>query len=159
MKTTARKNQAPAKMSVSNPQPALKVVQDQPAVTPALEPATGKAGKAMAIPPQKQTLNPPAKTLSLQDTLKIVDGLHRKVIQRTNLVNVIDTLESFTIKQVEDEHGQQYTSCEISITDDQRNSWKTKNTFLIAELVRFTLETCKKRLTEIENGINLPEIK
>ena len=136
-----------------------KPAEPKPQATPAAVVYKNEAVSGTAVTPAKPETSgtdQPQRPQNLQTTLKVVDTLHRRVIQRTNLINMIDTLESFLIKQVEDENGGEFVGCELTIKDDERHSWSTKNTNLIAAVIEFTKQSAATKLAEIEAGIILP---
>ncbi|RPD39316.1 hypothetical protein [Chitinophaga barathri] len=130
--------------------------------------ANGTANGATAKPTMRATKGGAMETTGkekkevapanpLQNTLKVVHRLHQKVQQRTNLIAVIDQLESFKIKQSEDGTGEsEYMGCEITIKDDNRHSWTTRNTFVIEAVTKYVESLCRGKLVEIEAEIKLP---
>lgn len=97
--------------------------------------------------------------LNLEGTLKLVEELHRRMVQRGRLVHTIDNLDKFEIEQkeeAEDTTSNYYQGCEIEITDDKRNKFSTKNPVIIKAVALFVRELCTNRLAEIEAEITIP---
>lgn len=97
--------------------------------------------------------------LNLESTLKLVEELHRRMVQRGRLVHTIDNLDKFEIEQKEDAEDttlSYYQGCELEITDDKRNKFSTKNPVIIKAVALFVRDLCTKRLAEIEAEITLP---
>lgn len=98
--------------------------------------------------------------LNLESTLKLVEELHRRMVQRGRLVHTIDNLDKFEIEQkqeAEDNTSNYYQGCELEITDDKRNKFSTKNPVIIKAVALFVRDLCTNRLAEIEAEITLPE--
>ena len=98
-------------------------------------------------------------TLNLEGTLKLVEELHRRMVQRGRLVHTIDNLDKFEIEQkeeAEDITSNYYQGCEIEITDDKRNKFSTKNPVIIKAVALFVRDLCTNRLAEIEAEITIP---
>ena len=97
--------------------------------------------------------------LSLEHTVKVVEGLNRKNIQRLALIARIKTLEDFQIKLAE--NGDQLESnvfqgCKLIIEDDKRNQFVTNTPNLIAMVAQFVYDACVAKLAEIEAEIVFP---
>ena len=93
-------------------------------------------GKAQEQAPSKaelrEGLGKPA--LNLEGTLKLVEELHRRKIQRDKLLSTIGTLEEFEVAQKDDAEetdSNHYQGCELTIEDDKRRSFSTKNPYII----------------------------
>ena len=98
--------------------------------------------------------------LSLEGTLKLVEELHRRMVQRGRLVHTIDNLDKFEIEQkeeAEDITSNYYQGCEIEITDDKRNKFSTKNPVIIKAVALFVRDLCANKLAEIEAEIIIPK--
>ncbi|WP_316809180.1 hypothetical protein [Pedobacter agri] len=118
-----------------------------PAITKAENPASEKS-EAKSSP-----------TLNLEGTLKLVEELHRRMVQRGRLVHTINNLDKFEIEQkqeAEDTTSNYYQGCEIEITDDKRNKFSTKNPVIIKAVALFVRDLCTSRLAEIEAEIKIP---
>ncbi|WP_316800239.1 hypothetical protein [Pedobacter frigidisoli] len=102
---------------------------------------------------------PEKPAMNLESTLKLVEELHRRMVQRGRLVHTIDNLDKFEIEQkeeAEDITSNYYQGCEIEITDDKRNKFSTKNPVIIKAVAQFVRELCTNRLAEIEAEITIP---
>jgi len=98
-------------------------------------------------------------TLNLEGTLKLVEELHRRMVQRGRLVYTIDNLDRFEVEQkqeAEDTTSNYYQGCELEITDDKRNKFSTKNPVIIKAVALFVRNLCTDRLAEIEAEITIP---
>lgn len=110
--------------------------------------------KAEKVEPKKEK---PA--LNLEGTLKLVEELHRRMVQRGRLVHTIDNLDRFELEQkeeAEDTTSNYYQGCELEITDDKRNKFSTKNPVIIKAVATFVRDLCTNRLGEIEAEITIP---
>lgn len=97
--------------------------------------------------------------LNLEGTLKLVEELHRRMVQRGRLVHTIDNLDSFELEQkeeAEDTTSNYYQGCELEIRDDKRNKFSTKNPIIIKAVATFVRNLCTNRLGEIEAEITIP---
>jgi hypothetical protein len=97
--------------------------------------------------------------LNLKSTLKLVEELHRRKIQQDRLLETIDTLEAFEVAQINDAdqtESNHFQGCVLSIEDDQRRKFSTKNPFIIQAVAQFVNNLCVNRLAEIEAGITIP---
>lgn len=96
---------------------------------------------------------------NLESTLKLVEELHRKKIQRQRLLDTIDTLEAFEVAQIDDADGAEanhFQGCVLTIEDDERRKFTTKNPVIIQAVAQFVNRMCIDRLAEIEAGITIP---
>jgi hypothetical protein len=97
--------------------------------------------------------------LNLEGTLKLVEELHRRKIQRDRLLETIDLLEAFEVAQQEDAEetdSNHFQGCVLTIEDDERRKFSTKNPVIINAVAQFVNKMCVERLTEIEAGITIP---
>ncbi len=97
--------------------------------------------------------------LNLEGTLKLVEELHRRKIQRDRLLETIDTLEAFEVAQQEDAEetdSNHFQGCVLTIEDDERRKFTTKNPVIIQAVAQFVNKMCVDRLAEIEAGITIP---
>ena len=93
--------------------------------------------------------------LNLESTLKLVEELHRRKIQRDRLLDTIETLEAFEVAQIDDAdetEANHFQGCVLTIEDDQRRKFTTKNSILIQAVAGFVNTMCVNRLAEIEAG-------
>lgn len=96
---------------------------------------------------------------NLESTLKLVEELHRKKIQRERLLDTIDTLEAFEVAQIDDAdetEANHFQGCVLTIEDDERRKFTTKNPVIIQAVAQFVNRMCIDRLAEIEAGITIP---
>lgn len=130
--------------------------------------ATPKSSGAVVHPEPQKAQTPEAlkletkiekPALNLEGTLKLVEELHRRMVQRGRLVYTISNLDRFEIEQkeeAEDTTSNYYQGCELEITDDKRNKFSTKNPVIIKAVALFVRDLCTNRLAEIEAEITIP---
>lgn len=97
--------------------------------------------------------------LNLESTLKLVEELHRRKMQRDRLLETIGTLEAFEIAQqeeAEETDSNHFQGCVLTIEDDERRKFTTKNPVIIQAVAQFVNRMCVDRLAEIEAGIIIP---
>ena len=97
--------------------------------------------------------------LNLEGTLKLVEELHRRKIQRDKLIETIDNLEGFEVAQkndAEETDSNHFQGCELTIGDDKRREFVTKNPVIIKKVAEYIHMLCVGRLAEIEGEIFLP---
>lgn len=97
--------------------------------------------------------------MNLEQTVKYVEGLHRKNIQRLALIARIKTLEDFQIKLAENAdqlESNVYQGCKLIIEDDRGNKFITNTPNLIALTSQFVYDACVSKLSEIEAEIVFP---
>ena len=107
----------------------------------------------------KEDLKPFKPVLNLESTLKVVEGLHRRSLQRINLLNRIKQLETFEIAQMEDSdelEGNHFQGCQLIISDDKNRKFVTNTAGLIKLVSQFIYDACQEKLTEIEAHIVFP---
>jgi len=100
-----------------------------------------------------------AKVFSLEETVKLISGLGKRIAQRDKLKNTIDNLDNFVIAQSDDEDvtgSNKFQRCELSITDDNGNEFVTKNPYIIDQVAQFVNSLCVEKLAEIEASIIIP---
>ncbi len=126
---------------------------------PEKETAT-KAGtaekKATATDQQEQK---PKFAPNLDETLQLVAELHRKKVQRDRLLDTIANLDKFEVElrdDADETDSNYYQGCKITIEDDNRNQFLTKNPVIIKSVALFVKNMCLDRLAEIEADIKLP---
>ena len=113
--------------------------------------------------PVKQETKPVEKNqqpaLNLESTLKVVNDLHRRCIQRENLLTRINELEAFEITLIEegDElEGNHFQGCKLMIVDDKNRQFITSTSGLIKLVAEFIHNACLTKLGEIESNIVFP---
>jgi len=97
--------------------------------------------------------------LNLEATLKAVDDLHRRSIQRINLLSRINQLEDFEITLIEegDElETNHFQGCQLIISDDKGRKFVTQTAGLIKLVAEFIHTACLEKLSEIEANIVFP---
>eukprot|EP00388_Colpodella_angusta_P009423 GDKJ01025099.1.p1 GENE.GDKJ01025099.1~~GDKJ01025099.1.p1 ORF type:complete len:169 (-),score=25.87 GDKJ01025099.1:69-575(-) len=97
--------------------------------------------------------------LNLEATLKVVDDLHRRSIQRINLLSRINQLEDFEITLIEegDElETNHFQGCQLIISDDKGRKFVTQTAGLIKLVAEFIHTACLEKLSEIEANIVFP---
>lgn len=98
--------------------------------------------------------------LNLEGTLKLVEELHKRKVHRDNLLGTIKTLDEFKVLVQDDEEedldSAQFQGCKLTIEDDNRNSFSTKNPFIIKAVAEFVNKLCVTKLGEIEAGLVIP---
>lgn len=145
-KTEPKKEEATAQIADQNPQaeaPKAEVEQQKAEPT--------KKGVKEEVQ-QKSVLN-------LEGTLKLLEELHRRKMQRDRLLDTIDTLEAFEVAQIDDADEtdtNHFQGCVLTIEDDNRRKFSTKNHVIIQAVATFVNEMCVNRLAEIEAGIIIP---
>ena len=143
---TAKKDAAQA------PKPAAAKAESE---KPKAEPAKPETLPAKA-PEQTQ---PAAPELSLDDKLKLVNDLHRKSVQRINLISRIKLLEAFEVN-LANEHDElndnPYQGCKLIIRDDKNRDFITTTPGLIRKVAEYIFSECNQKLSEIESSINFP---
>lgn len=156
----AKKAETPA-TSEQQPQEAPKAET----VKPQAEQAKPEAPKAEAEQPKAEPVKevkveaPQKLVLNLESTLKLVEELHRRKIQRDRLLDTIDTLEAFEVAQIDDAdetEANHFQGCILTIEDDNRRKFTTKNPVIIQAVAQFVNSMCVNRLAEIEAGITIP---
>ena len=129
-----------------------KIVAEQPkaeAEKPKVEEPKKVAGE---VKPAKPVLN-------LEGTLKLVEELHRRKVQRDKLMDTIQSLEAFEVNQKDEaeESGiTNYSRCELTIADDKGKSFSTKNPVIIFHVTQYVNALCIDKLAQIEAGIIIP---
>jgi hypothetical protein len=98
--------------------------------------------------------------MNLEETLKLVAELNRRKIQRDKLMETINNLDAFEIDIKEDADetdGNIYQGCVLTIEDDNRNKFTTKNPVISWTVAQQVNAMCVDKLAEIEAGIILPQ--
>jgi hypothetical protein len=156
----------------ANDQTTVQTPQSEAAQTSEIKtgsaPAVGHQPADPAHEPAKQTVkgdvsdgeakvsNP---ALSLEQTLKVVDGLHRRGIQRLALISRMKTLEGFEVQLIEENdelESNPYQGCKLIIEDDKKRQFVTNTPNLIRMVSQFIFDACQDKLSEIEAGIVFP---
>ncbi|RKR83353.1 hypothetical protein BDD43_3559 [Mucilaginibacter gracilis] len=93
---------------------------------------------------------------NLTETIKVLEELHRLTLQRNKLLATIDNLESFEVGLKEDfdeTEGNYYTGCILTIEDDTRKKFTTKNPLIIWTVAQQINSICVAKLGEVEAKI------
>ncbi len=118
-----------------------------------------KASEQPKVEQPKAETKPAKLALNLEGTLKLVEELHRRKIQRDKLLDTINTLEAFEVAQLEDgdeTDGNHFQGCTLIIEDDSRRKFITKNPVIIWSVSQYVNSLCVDKLAEIEAGITIP---
>jgi len=106
-----------------------------------------------------EEVKPAKPVLNLESTLKLVEELHRRKVQRDKLMDTIQSLEAFEVNQKDEaeESGiTNYSRCELTIADDKGKSFTTKNPVIIFHVTQYVNALCIDKLAQIEAGIIIP---
>jgi hypothetical protein len=145
---------APKEAEAEKPKEEVKaVVAEQPATE--VKPAA-----PVAEAPKAEVKAEPVKfSLNLEETLKLVVELSRKKVQRDKLIETITNLDDFEIELKEDAdetEGNAFQGCVLTIEDDNRRKFVTKNPVIIFTVAQQVNSLCVGKLAEIEAGIIIP---
>jgi len=158
--TETKKTETPSPSEQPKPQDAPKAETAQPQAEQAKTETTKAETEQPKAEPVKEVKEAPQKiVLNLESTLKLVEELHRRKIQRDRLLDTIDTLEAFEVAQVDDAdetEANHFQGCVLTIEDDNRRKFTTKNPVIIQAVAQFVNNMCVNRLAEIEAGITIP---
>lgn len=98
-------------------------------------------------------------TPNLEQTIKTVNDLHRRSIQRLALIARIKLLEDFEVKLVEENdelESNPYQGCKLIIKDDKNREFITNTPGLVRMVSQFIFDACHEKLAEIEANIVFP---
>jgi hypothetical protein len=129
-------------------------VDNQPA-----NPATEPAKQEVKAEEPKEEIKYIKPVPNLEQTLKAVDQLHRKGIQRLALIARMKLLEGFEVKLIEENdelESNPYQGCKLIIEDDKKRQFVTNTPNLIRMVAQFIFDACQDKLAEIEAGIVFP---
>ena len=117
--------------------------------------------KAEAVKVAEPTaeVKPVKFALNLESTLKVVDDLHRRSIQRVNPIARINQLTAFEVAlaQENDElEDNPYQGCKLIIKDDKNREFITTTPGLIRLVSQFIFDACSEKLADIEANIVFP---
>jgi hypothetical protein len=126
-------------------------VQEQPKAEPV------KAEATQAEPAKAEVKTEPFKPVrNLTETIKVLEELHRLTVQRNKLLATIDNLETFEVELKEDfdeTEGNYYQGCSLTIEDDNRRKFTTKNPVIIWTVAQQINSLCVDKLAEVEARI------
>ncbi|MBB6271838.1 hypothetical protein HDF26_002295 [Pedobacter cryoconitis] len=98
--------------------------------------------------------------LNLDETLKLVEKLAKKTVQRDRYNGYIKTLEDFVVEQQDEEDfgedANNYKGCELTIKDSKGNVFYTERSTVIGPTIQFMADRFKQRLAEVEAEIVIP---
>jgi hypothetical protein len=123
------------------------------------KPQTGKPQPAPETKETKPEIRFEKVGLNLESTLKLVEELFRRKTQRDRLLETITNLEAFEVDQKTDPDqldANHFQGCVLTIEDDTRRKFTTKNPVIIFEVAQYVNAMCVKRLAEIEAEITIP---
>ena len=158
-KDSEKAKAVPERKQAEVPAPVIKLSEE---VNPVVEPGKAETPELPAIPEKKeepQEIKPEKPALNLESTLKLVEELHRRKIQRDKLLETINTLEAFEVAQQDDSDttdSNHFQGCTLTIEDDERRKFSTKNPVIIQAVAQYVNSLCVNRLAEIEAGIIIP---
>jgi hypothetical protein len=110
-------------------------------------------------PLPKEEIKPIKLVLNLESTLKVVDELHRRSIQRMNLITRIKQLEAFEVSlatENDELEDNPYQGCRLILEDDKQRRFITTTPGLIRLVSQFIFNACAEKLADIEANIVFP---
>ena len=153
--TEVKKEQASGKPEARKPK--TNPLKDEKPAGP--QPGQAEQKDPKAEPTQVRTEVAVVPVLNLENRLKVVDDLHRKSIQRLNLMRRKSELEAFEVK-LESENDElsdnPYQGCKLIIEDDKRRQFITTTPGLIRLVSQYIFNACDEKLKEIEASIVFP---
>jgi len=100
------------------------------------------------------------KARGLEDTVKLVEQLGKKIAQKNKLFNTVSNLDTFVVTQSDDKDDasadSKFLRCELVISDDDNNEFVTKNPYIITRVVDMVKQLCIEKLAEVEATIVIP---
>ena len=161
------KNDEP--LNNENPAAAQQAAKGEAAEVETVQPDAGDNQPADTTDlPEKQELKtgePKAEVeyikpaMNLEQTIKTVNDLHRRSIQRLALIARIKLLEDFEVKLAEENdelENNPYQGCKLIIKDDKGRDFTTNTPGLIRMVAQFIFDACHEKLAEIEANIVFP---
>jgi hypothetical protein len=136
--------------------------ENQAGGSPAQNQQFAQATQAVAEPGKKEIKeNLNAQHIrGLDDTVKLVETLGKKIAQKNKLTNTITNLDSFIVMQNDDKEDvagdSKFPRCELVISDDGGEEFVTKNPFIISHVVDMVKQLCIEKLEEVEATIVIP---
>ncbi|MHB8205949.1 hypothetical protein [Mucilaginibacter sp.] len=110
--------------------------------------------------PAEAVQEPKKIVLNLEGTLKFIEEMHRKAKQRTKLQETIKNLDDFEVElrdEADTTDTNYYHGCVLTIEDDNRRKFETKNPTIIWTVAQLVNNMCVDKLAEIEAGIVIPQ--
>jgi hypothetical protein len=156
--TSAKKEHANAKAEAEKQKPSpVKDVKPEPVQQEVPKQEVQKTDEAQQSNVEAQQSAKPVQTL--EATLKTVDMLHRRSVQRLNLISRLKQIEAFEVAlaQESDElEDNPYQGCKLIIEDDKQRRFITSTPGLIRLVSQFIFSACNEKLAEIEAAIVFP---
>ena len=118
-----------------------------------------EAPKVEAPKMEEVKAEPKKVVLNLEGTLKFIEEMHRKAKQRTKLQDTIKNLDDFEVElrdEADNTDTNYYNGCTLTIEDDNRRKFETKNPTIIWTVAQLVNNMCVDKLAEIEAGIVIP---
>ena len=157
------KKEEPKKEEAKPEAPKAEETKPQAPAEPAkTEPAKTEQAQPQAEPNKKELKENFAvqQAQRLENTVKLVEALGKKIAQKNKLQNTISNLDSFTVTQNDEKDDMasdsRFARCELVISDDDGNEFVTKNPFIIAYVAQEVKQLCIDKLAEVEASIVIP---
>ena len=145
----------PAEVKVEAPKGEAPKAETVKTDTPKVDAPKAEAAQAVEVKPE-----PKKVVLNLEGTLKFIEEMHRKAKQRTKLQDTIKNLDDFEIElrdEADTTDTNYYNGCVLTIEDDNRRKFETKNPTIIWTVAQLVNNMCVDKLAEIEAGIVIPQ--
>ena len=148
--------------AVSKAEPAKAEVKKEADKVPATTPQQPEPPKAEAKVEVKAELakeDTKKIVLNLEGTLKFIEEMHRKAKQRVKLQQTIQNLDEFEVElrdEADTTDTNYYNGCVLTIEDDNRRRFETKNPTIIWTVAQLVNNMCVEKLAEIEAAIVIP---
>jgi hypothetical protein len=156
------KKEEPKKEEAKPEAPKGEEAKPQVAEPAKTEPAKAEQAQPQAEPNKKELKESFAvqQAQRLENTVKLVEQLGKKIAQKNKLQNTIGNLDSFTVTQNDEKDDMasdsRFARCELVISDDDGNEFVTKNPFIIAYVAQEVKQLCIDKLAEVEASIVIP---
>jgi len=157
------KDEIPTQTSQLAPASATQV-EDSNSSAENQQPANPEKSAEAQAEPTKKEIKEELKAQhvrGLDDTVKLVEQLGKKIAQKNKLSTTIGNLDSFIVTQNDDKDDvagdSKFMRCELAITDDGGEEFVTKNPFIIAKVVEMVKSLCIEKLAEVEASIVIPQ--
>ncbi|WP_419699048.1 hypothetical protein [Mucilaginibacter sp. NFX135] len=157
------KKEEPKKEEAKPDAPKVEEAKPQtPAEPVKTEPANAEQAQPQAESNKKELKESFAvqQAQRLENTVKLVEQLGKKIAQKNKLQNTISNLDSFTVTQNDEKDDMasdsRFARCELVISDDDGNEFVTKNPFIIAYVAQEVKQLCIDKLAEVEASIVIP---
>jgi hypothetical protein len=149
----------PAEVKAEEPKADAPKAEAGKTDAPKAEASKTEAPKAEVAPAAEAKAEPKRIVLNLEGTLKFIEEMHRKAKQRTKLQDTIKNLDDFEIElrdEADTTDTNYYNGCTLTIEDDNRRKFETKNPTIIWTVAQLVNNMCVDKLAEIEAGIVIP---